>query len=52
MKKLLLEARVPRTERESVPLVVDAEGDVLWVPGVARAAVASAADGALTIGIG
>ena len=52
VKKLLLEARVPRTERESVPLVVDAEGDVLWVPGVARAAVASAADGALTIGIG
>jgi tRNA(Ile)-lysidine synthase len=37
VKKLLLEARIPRSAREGTPVVVDADGDVLWVPGVARA---------------
>jgi len=52
VKKLLLEARIPRMERSAVPLVVDALGDVLWIPGVARAARAGAAEEALTIGVG
>jgi tRNA(Ile)-lysidine synthetase-like protein len=52
VKKLLLEARIPRMERSAVPLVVDALGDVLWIPGVARAARASAAGDTLTIGVG
>ncbi|MGE0160137.1 MAG: tRNA lysidine(34) synthetase TilS [Gemmatimonadales bacterium] len=37
VKKVLLEARIPRIERAGVPMVVDARGDVLWIPGVARA---------------
>jgi tRNA(Ile)-lysidine synthase len=52
VKKLLLEARIPRMERSAVPLVVDALGRVLWIPGVARAERAGAAGDALTIGIG
>jgi tRNA(Ile)-lysidine synthase len=52
VKKLLLEARIPRMERSAVPLVVDALGEVLWVPGVARADRASAAGRALTIAVG
>ncbi len=34
VKKLLLEARVPAHLRNTMPVVVDAEGTVLWVPGV------------------
>jgi tRNA(Ile)-lysidine synthase len=52
VKKLLLEARIPRMERSAVPLVVDALGRVLWIPGVARAEPDGAAGDALTIGIG
>jgi tRNA(Ile)-lysidine synthase len=52
VKKLLLEARIPRMERSAVPLVVDALGRVLWIPGVARAERADSAGEALTIGIG
>jgi tRNA(Ile)-lysidine synthase len=52
VKKLLLEARIPRMERSAVPLVVDALGRVLWIPGVARAERPGSAGEALTIGIG
>ena len=52
VKKVLLEARIPRTERDGVPLVVDAHGDVLWIPGVARAVGREAGVRALTIGVG
>jgi tRNA(Ile)-lysidine synthase len=52
VKKLLLEARIPRAERPRVPLVVDADGDVLWIPGVARARRESRDGPALTIGVG
>jgi tRNA(Ile)-lysidine synthase len=52
VKKVLLEARIPRMERSAVPLVVDALGDVLWIPGVARAARAGSGGDALTIGVG
>jgi len=54
VKKILLERRIPPSERHRVPLLVDAEGEVLWIPGMARAAWTGregAADG-LLIGIG
>ena len=37
LKKVFLEARIPAGERGRIPVVVDAGGDVLWVPGVALA---------------
>lgn len=53
LKKVLLEARVPRGERYRIPVLVDALGAVLWVPGVARAAGTEGREGddVLTIGI-
>jgi tRNA(Ile)-lysidine synthase len=54
VKKILLESRIPPSERHRVPLVVDAEGEVLWIPGMARAEWTrreEAPDG-LLIGIG
>lgn len=36
VKKVLLERRIPSVRRPRVPLVVDAEGRVLWIPEVAR----------------
>lgn len=51
VKKLLLERRIPGTERGGVPLLVDAAGDVLWIPGVGRASHASE-DGTLSIAVG
>jgi tRNA(Ile)-lysidine synthase len=38
LKKLFLEERVPARERHRTPVVADAGGQVLWVPGVARSA--------------
>lgn len=40
LKKLFAERRVGRADRVSVPVVAEAGGRVLWVKGVARAAVA------------
>lgn len=54
VKKILLERRIPPSERHRVPLLVDAEGEVLWIPGMARAERTrreGAPDG-LLIGIG
>jgi tRNA(Ile)-lysidine synthase len=54
LKKLFLEARVPSSERHRMPVLADAEGAVLWVPGVTRSSDA-AEDGAAAsfyIGIG
>ena len=36
VKKILLEARVPADRREGWPVVTDADGAVLWVPGSAH----------------
>ena len=36
VKKILLEARVPADRREGWPVVADADGSILWVPGSAR----------------
>jgi tRNA(Ile)-lysidine synthase len=54
VKKVLLEDRIPPSERHRVPLVVDAEGEVLWIPGVARAEprAEEASSPGLRIGIG
>ena len=54
MKKLFLERRVSEAARERTPLVVDAEGEVLWFPAVARAELREghALPGVLRIGIG
>jgi tRNA(Ile)-lysidine synthase len=38
LKKLFAEARIPASERAQRPLLVDRDGAVLWVPGLARAA--------------
>jgi len=40
LKKSFLEARVPAGRRGSVPVIRDADRRVLWVPGVARSALA------------
>ncbi len=37
LKKLFLEQRVGRGERSRLPVLVDARGTVLWVPGLGRA---------------
>ena len=34
LKKLLLEARIPESSRARLPVIVDARGTVLWIPGV------------------
>jgi len=54
VKKILLESRIPPSERHRVPLVVDAEGDVIWIPGLARAEAAGRRDASahLEIGVG
>jgi tRNA(Ile)-lysidine synthase len=38
LKKVFAEARIPLGERARRPVLVDREGAVLWVPGLARAA--------------
>jgi tRNA(Ile)-lysidine synthase len=37
LKKLLLEKRIPEGQRGRLPVLVDAGGAVLWIPGVATA---------------
>ena len=37
LKKVLSEARIPRSERGGVPVLADAEGRPLWVAGIAQA---------------
>jgi len=52
VKKLLLERRIPVSQRDRVALIVDAEGDVLWIPGVAGADLPPLrVEGALRIGV-
>ncbi len=40
LKRVFLDARVPASERRRHPVLADAEGQVLWIPEVARARVA------------
>ena len=50
--KLLMERRVPASERTGVPVVVDADRRVLWVAGHSRAAVEPADSGGAWFAIG
>jgi tRNA(Ile)-lysidine synthetase-like protein len=45
VKELLLERRIPSARRAGLALVTDAVGDVLWIPNVARSALAAAGEG-------
>lgn len=51
LKKLFLEARIPRHERARSAVLADAEGRVLWAQGLARAADAEPLSGEATITI-
>jgi tRNA(Ile)-lysidine synthase len=52
LKKLLGESRIPRGDRDALPVLVDARGRVLWVPGVARAAASEPGPGEEFLQIG
>jgi tRNA(Ile)-lysidine synthase len=52
LKKLLGEARVSREARERLPLLVDAHGWVIWIPGVWRTRVPASGTGPRTWTIG
>jgi len=49
--KLMAEARLPRRERTRTPVLADAGGRVLWVPGLARSVDAGPATGEFFIGV-
>jgi tRNA(Ile)-lysidine synthase len=51
LKKLFLEARIPRPQRARAAVLADAEGHVLWAHGLARAADAEPLPGEATITI-
>ncbi len=36
VKDILIDRKVPPSERDRLPLVTDAEGRILWIPGLAR----------------
>jgi tRNA(Ile)-lysidine synthase len=40
VKEILIDRKVPREERWGRPAVCDAEGRILWIPGVVRSAIA------------
>jgi tRNA(Ile)-lysidine synthetase-like protein len=40
VKEILIDRKVPRDDRWGRPVVCDAEGAILWIPGVLRSAVA------------
>lgn len=46
LKKVLLSARIPLRARTTVPVLVDGDGRVLWVPGVARSTAVRESEGA------
>jgi tRNA(Ile)-lysidine synthase len=52
LKKLLGESRIPMSERETLPVLADARGRVLWVPGVARDAASEPGPGEEFLQIG
>ena len=41
VKEILIDRKVPREERWGRPIVCDASGTILWIPGVVRSAHAS-----------
>jgi tRNA(Ile)-lysidine synthase len=52
LKKLLAEARIPLSERARVPVLVDGEERVLWLPGIARGAGTEPVPGEAALHIG
>src|SRR5262249_10609996 len=44
LQDVFVDAKVPRERRGSVPLVLDATGRILWVPGVVRGGAARVTD--------
>ena len=51
VKKVLLEQRIPEPRRDGVPMLVDADGEVIWIPRVARSVVARPREGAPSLRI-
>lgn len=51
LKKVFLERRVPASERRELPVLSDAAGHVLWVPGVVRSVDARPRSGEPALGI-
>ena len=51
LKKVFGEARMPRDGRAQVPVVVDGQGRVLWVPGVTRSSLVPPRDNGDTLTI-
>jgi tRNA(Ile)-lysidine synthase len=51
VKKVLLEHRIPSARRDAVPVLVDAEGEVLWIPDIARSTLARPRPGAPSLRI-
>lgn len=45
VKEILIDRKVPRDERWGRPVVCDAEGRILWIPGVVRSAHAPVSSG-------
>ena len=52
LKKVFLEARLGRKERDGAPVVVDARGQVLWIPGIARSDLAQCSGSTRELNIG
>jgi tRNA(Ile)-lysidine synthase len=52
LKKLYLEARIPESERKKRPVLADARGRVLWIPGVERSSLAPPREGEESLSIG
>lgn len=41
VQDMFVDAKIPRTERDGWPLVADAEGRIVWIPGLRRSAIAA-----------
>ena len=50
--KLFAEARVPASDRARRAVRTDSEGQVLWIPGVARSSLEGSGDGDLHFAVG
>ncbi len=45
IKKLFIDRKIPKLERDVIPLVATTEGEVLWIPNVAKAYIISDSTG-------
>jgi len=44
VQDMFVDAKIPRTERDGWPIVADAEGRIVWIPGLRRSAIATAGE--------